>query len=107
MPRVDFKTLCPSCSKSTNRICYWVHAKCDYHQEIDQDGDIYCNKCGWIGKLWDLYYRCKDHADDGYLPVNSDRLQLVLTEIGSLPGAGLIFAKNLLDACIKSGKFTL
>lgn len=105
MSRVNFKSKCPACKGS--RICYWTHYNCGCHQEVDEDGEVYCNnvKCGQLGKLWDLQYRCRDHYDSGFLAVDdNERLKLVLTEIGSIPG-GLKFARNLLTAAINSGRF--
>lgn len=106
MTKVAFKSYCPACAG--NELCEWEHNDCGSYEKVDEYGNVYCNKCANIGKIWTLVYRCGNHSDFKECTQNGDKfknaLKMLLTEISSIPG-GLKFSRNLLNSAIDSGYF--
>lgn len=62
MSAIDFVSGCFSCGNEQH--IRWKHNKCDNYERLWDDGDVYCKKCGNIGKIWELKYKCSNHPNE-------------------------------------------
>lgn len=65
MVRYKFYAGCPACGDRTPGL--WCHANCSSHEEIDEDGWVYCLGCKkYLGFIMDLRYNCGNHDYQDY-----------------------------------------
>ena len=54
---------CPCKGCNNNEIISWTHSSCRGGLWIDDEGDIYCQKCNYmLGFILDMRFNCATHS---------------------------------------------
>ena len=97
---------CPCKGCNNNEIISWTHSSCGGGLWIDDEGDIYCEKCHMSGFISDMRFKCETHSLEREFGSSKDNYSSIISQLsrassinGWAPNFMRDLTRNILNHC--------